>query len=254
MNKILIQPRVFHVAMDYSNMELFDKLIDEVDETRMPNNEKLGILRRFHYRYGDQKKLTVGRYSHAIDCLKPNLNRTIYCQTLLTNLVNQGESEKTNKFIDYLLSRPDVKVNQADRETGFPALQSMFCNLWDHDTVNTKRVKRLLDAGAKWNIVKKKNGRNVLQEMVREAGYCKSFDLHLQYLLFNTDIDMDHKDKDGKTVLDLSVERIQAEKDRYEERSKSNKGSFFYYEPTEDDIKKSEQVHELLKSRVIGGI
>lgn len=252
-NKILIQPRVFHVAMDYSNMELFDRLIEEVDETRMPNNEKLCILRRFHYRYGNQEKLTVERYSHAIDRLKPNLNRTIYCQTLLTNLVNQSESEKVSKFIEYLLSRPDVKVNQADRNTGFPALQSMFCNLWNNDTVNVKRVKRLLDAGAKWNIVKKKNKRNVLQEMVMEASYSNSFDLHLQYLLFNTDIDMDHKDKDGKTVLDLSVERIQAEKDLYEKR-KNDKSSFYHYEPTEDDINKAMQVHELIASRIIGGI
>lgn len=253
MNKILIQPRIFHVAMDYSNMELFDKLINEVDETRMANNEKLAILRRFHYRYGSQEKLTVERYSHAIDCLKPNLNRTIYCQTLLTNLVNQNESERVDKLIEYLLSRSDIKINQADRYSGFPALQSLFCNLWNHDTVSSKRIKRLLDAGAKWNIVKKKNGRNVLQEMVRESSYSNSFDLHLQYLLFNTDINMDHKDKDGKTVLDLSLERIQSEKDRYE-KNKNNQNSYYSYEPTEDDIKKSEQVHELLKSRIEGGI
>lgn len=251
-NKILIQPRVFHVALDYGNMELFDKLIDEVDETKMPNNEKLCILRRFHYRYSSQEKLTIERYSHTIDCLKPNLNRTIYCQTLLTHLVDQDESEKVNKFIDYLLSRSDVKINQADRNTGFPALQSMFCNLWNNDTVNVKRVKKLLDAGAKWNIVKKKNGRNVLQEIVRESSYSDSFDLHLQYLLFSTDIDVNHKDKNGQTVLDLSLERIQYEKDRYE-KSKNNQ-NYYRYEPTEEDIKKAEQVHELLKSRIIGGI
>ena len=103
------------------------------------------------------------------------------------------------------------------------------------------------------NCPSKKNGRNVLQEMVRESSYCNSFDLHLQYLLFNTDISMDHKDKDGKTVLDLSLERIQAEKNRYE-KSKNNSQSYYRYEPTEKDINKSMQVHELLKSRIIGGI
>lgn len=252
MNKILIQPRMFHIALDYGNIELLDVLLDRVDETQMANNEKLKIIRRFHYRYSNPK-LTLEKYIATINRLDADINKTCYSQTLLTHLVNYDDNEKADAFIDYLLSRPDIKVNKPDRYTGFPALQSLFCNLWNNDTVRVKWVKKLLKAGAKWNIVKKKNKRNILQEMVMESSYSNSFDQHLQYLLFNTDIDMDHKDKDGKTVLDLSVERIQAEKDLYEKR-KNNKGSFFHHEPTEDDINRAMQVHELLKSRIVGGI
>lgn len=253
MNKILIQPRVFHVAMDYGNMELFDKLLNEVDETQMANKDKLAIIRRFHYRYS-HPKLTLKRYIATINRLNADINKTCYSQTLLTHLVNYDYdvNEKNESFVDYLLSRPDINVNKPDRYTGFPVLQSMFCNLWGDDKVKVKWIKKLLKAGAKWNICHKKNGRNVLQAMVREESYSKSFEAHLNYLLYSTDIDMSHKDKNGKTVLDLAEERIVEEQKSYDDMVKNS--NRYYSTPTKDNIDMAFKVANLIKIRTEGGI
>lgn len=250
MNKILIQPRIIHVAMDYGNIQLYDKLIDEIDETKMSNKDKLTIIRRFHYRYSNPA-WNLERYIKTINRLNADINKTCYSQTLLTHLVNYDDNEKNNAFIDYLLGRPDIKVNKPDRYTGFPALQSMFCNLWNNDTVKVKWVNKLIKAGAKWNICRKKNNRNILQAMVREASYSESFEAHLNYLLYSTDIDMSHQDKDGKTVLDLAEERIVEEQKRYDDAIARK--NHYYYEPTEVDIKKAQKYKELIKMRE-GGI
>ena len=113
-------------------------------------------------------------------------------------------------------------------------------------------IKKLVKAGAKWNICRKKNGRNILQSMVREASYCSSFEAHLNYLLYSTDINMSHQDIDRKTVLDLAEERIVEEQKRYDDAIARK--DHYYYEPTEDDIKKAKKVKELVKMRIEGGI
>lgn len=253
-DKILIQPRILHVALDYGNIELYNKLLEDIDETRMVNNEKLKIIRRFHYRYNSDK-YTLELYSKTIDALKPNLNRTVYRETVLTNLVKHMDDASDMKlvaFFNYLIARPDVDITKPNYD-GFPILQNLFTDLWSHDKLATKLpiIRKLLDKGANWNCVQRSTKLNALQYMVKHGTFTKNYDEHIKYLITNTDIDMDHKDKDGKTVLELAEERVVQEKKAYE---KAISGPTHWYTPTEDNIKKAEEVLEFIKARVIGGL
>lgn len=254
-DKILIEPRIFHVALDYRNIELYNKLLEDVDETRMKNNEKLKIIRRFHYRYGASDKYTLELYSKSIDTLKPNLNRTVYRETLLTNLVKHMDNLSDMRlvsFFNYLIARPDVDISKPNYD-GFPILQNLFTDLWSHDKLATKLpiIRKLLDNGATWNCEQRNTKLNALQHMVKYGTFTSNYDEHITYLITNTDIDVDHKDKDGKTVLELAEERVVQEKKAYE---KAVSGPTHWYTPTEANIKKAEEVLELIKARVIGGL
>lgn len=253
-DKILIQPRVFHVALDYGNIDLYNKLLEDIDETKMKNNEKLKIIRRFHYRYGASDKYTLELYSKTIDILKLNLNRTVYRETVLTNLVKHMDTDDMRlvPFFNYLISRPDVDITKPNYD-GFPILQNLFTDLWSHDKLATKLpiIRKLLEKGANWNCEQKNSKLNAIQHMVKYGTYTKNYDEHINYLITNTDIDMDHKDKDGKTVLELAEERVACEKAAYE---KAISGPTHWYTPTEENIKKAEEVLELIKARTIGGL
>lgn len=247
---IYIQPRVIHIALDYHNMKLFDLLIRNIDETSISNSDKLGIVMRFHYPHADHTKLTLERYVGVIERLKVDINKTHRTQTLLTDLVLRPSIEIRDKFIDYLLSRRDLKINQPDRYFGFPALQHMFRILWRTTELRVELVKKLLKAGADFNYKNKQTGRNIAQEMIVKYSYDEVFKTHFKYLLFQTNIDINNKDKEGKTALDLIETRIS----RYEQLARDTTHTEIEREYNERLRKEAVEIKKLILMRIGGGV
>lgn len=260
-NKIFIQPKLFHTCFDINNMQVLENLLDTVDETRMSNKDKLSIIMRFHYRWrGLMQDYTVERYAKAINTLKPDINKTYNSRTLLTHLVNYCCNYKDSnmphylKLIKYLLSRNDVDVNKPDRKCGFPALQGMFVDRYNAHHIDLKLVNLLISNGAKWNILNK-NKQNILHWMLKNGVYEED---SLKYLLFNTDLNVDQKDINGDTPLNMAEQRIIDEEKLYQDQMEKYKNPpnswYIRSEPTRVCVEDAIKARDMVKIRMIGGI
>lgn len=248
---IYIQSSIIHKALDYNNIELFDLLISKIDETLISNRDKLGILIRFHHLYRDGSKLTLERYAWVIERLKVDINKTYCTRTLLTDLILCSNTERSEEFIDYLLSRKDLEINKPDMHFGFPALQHMFRVLWSSaDDVRVDLIKKLLKAGADFNYKHKSTGRNIAQEMVARYGFDEVFKKYFKYLLFQTNIDINNKDREGKTVLDMIEKRI----NDYASCANDTTNSNTERESYERLRKEAVEIKKLILMRIGGGV
>ena len=254
--KIEIEPRFFHMAVDYGNFNLFDKLLDEIDPTKWKNQKKLEILYRFHYpnsRYAND--FTMDRYKKVIEVFNIDVNGSCYGYTPLTHVISYYDvysfASNSNKFLEYLLNRDDIKINKPDREKGFPLLQCYLLNLSDSSDVDKSFVEKLLNKGASINWCNKK-GRNLLHKLCDFTEYCSHRNIDLiKYLVFNTGIDVEKKDKEGKTPLDLANASIIHEEESYQ---KAMIEKHHWYTPNREQIEKATAVRDIIQSRVQGGI
>ena len=257
---IQIEPRFFHIAIDYGNFILFDKLLDEIDPSNLKNQKKMEILFRFHYPNSKYVSyFTIERYKKIIDTLKIDLNSTCYGYTPLTHLVNYYEgytygcrdSKHGKELIDYLLSRSDININKPDRERGFPVLQCYLMDVSSNSEFDKAFIERLKSLGANLNWCDKR-GQNLLHRICNFDHYYSNRNTRLlKYLIFSTDIDFEKKDKDGNTPLDLAEKSIIDEEEAYQKamREKSQ-----YYTPTRDSVEKAIAIRDILKGRIKGGI
>lgn len=258
MGKINIEPRFFHIAIDYGNFTLFDKLLDEVDPSNWKNHKKMEILFRFHYpnsRYVSY--FTTERYKKIIDTLKIDLNSTCYGYTPLTHLISWYDSWRTKetehgkRLMDYLLSRNDIKINKPDRDHGFPLLQCYLMSVNSEDEFNKEFIERLKSLGANLNWCDKR-GQNLLHRICSFDRYYGNRNTRLlKYLIFSTDIDFEKKDKKGNTPLDLAEKSIIDEEEAYQ---KAMKEQSQYYIPSRESVVRAIEIRDILKGRIKGGI
>lgn len=173
----------------------------------------------------------------------------------MTHVVGMGTS--TSKMIfDYLLSRPDVDVRKRERRTGLPVYQAVLFNIGRlGDKLDRTLIEKMVKKGGNINDTDK-NGKNILQSILEHGSYWSDAineDL-VKYLLFNTLLDLSHKDKDGKTVLDFAEERIKREKEFYDKAVESYQRSSWYGTPSNDKVEQAIRIRDLIKARIIGGI
>ena len=256
--KIKIEPRFFHLAFDYANYDLLNELLDKVDETKYKNNEKLGILYNFYhaiYRFPDKFKMLFDSYKTTIDRLHINLNGSYWNNNAVTKCIQfmdgyyakvHGLSGNFKQILNYLLSRSDVDVNKKCRRYGFPVLQTYIIGQ-EEKRLNMGIVNALLNKGAKINACDIK-GNNVLHYVVKA---CDLEEDIFNWLLFSSGINVEKKNKAGKTPLDVAEERIVKETEYY---NKAINNSSSYYTPTKDNIEAATKRRDLIKARILGGI
>ena len=254
-DKMDIQPKFFHLAIDYGNFTLFDKLLEQVDASMWKNQKKLEILYRFHYPNSVYiKDFTLDRYKQVIDTFDIDVNGSCYGYTPMTHIISYYNSyydrnnRHSNTILNYLLSRPDIKINKPDREKGFPLLQ---CYLMSTDNIDKNFVEKLVNKGADINWSNKKK-QNILHKLCDFSWYCsrRSIDL-VKYLLFNSVIDAEQKDKEGRTPLDLANASIVKEEEAYQ---KAMADTHRWYTPNRNQIEEATAIRDLVQSRVQGGI
>ena len=254
-NKIKIEPKIFQTCIQVKNFSLFDELLDRVDVSDWKNQKKLQLLFEFHYQHAvPEQYCTIERYKKVIDVFKINLNGSCWGYTPVTHLV--GMSASTSKMIlNYLLSRPDVDVRKRERRTGLPVYLAILFDMGRCDKIDRSLIKKLEKKGGNINDTDK-NGKNILQSILEYGSYWSDSineDL-VKYLLFNTLLDLSHKDKTGKTVLDFAEERIKREKEYYDKAVDSYQKNSWYGAPSNDKVEQSVRIRDLIKARMIGGI
>lgn len=261
MDKITIEKKFFHLAIDYENIVLFNELLSKVDEEEYKNSDKLGILYRFMSPY---RNINLEMFKKVIERLKVNLNGTCYSQTPLTRLVhyltcdsfysnncNDVKVKADLKVIfNYLISRDDVNINKPDRYSGFPPLQTYIMDLRDAKKIDKSVISELINKGANMNFRTKKEGNNLLHHLLRNKTYGDDFSI-LNYVIFSTDIHLQQKNKLGETPLDIAEAMIIKETEDYETSMKQNNR---YWTPTKHYIETATKARDLLKSRLEGGL
>lgn len=257
--KIKIEPKFFHLAFDYSNYVLFNELLAKVDETKYKNNEKLSILYRFYNAmnmYPDKFDMLFDNYKTTIDRLHINLNGSYWNDNAVTRCLQftdgyyarvHGLSGNFKQVLNYLLSRSDVDINKKCRRYGFPVLQTYIVSQ-EEKQLNMGIVNALLNKGAKINACDSK-GNNILHYVIKACDIKEDI---FNWLLFSSGINVEKKNKEGKTPLDLAEERIVKETEYYNKAI--NNSNHYYYTPTKASIEAATKRRDLIKSRVTGGI
>ena len=255
-DKIKIEPKIFQTCIQVKNFSLFDELLDRVDISDWKNQKKLQLLFEFHFQHAvPEQYCTIERYKKVIDVFKINLNGSCYGYTPVTHVIGIGTTS-SKMILDYLLSRPDVDVRKRERRTGLPVYQAVLFDIGRRgDKINRTLIGELVKKGGNINDTDK-NGKNILQSILEYGSYWSDSineDL-IKYLLFNTVLDLDHKDKAGKTALDFAEERIKRERERYDKACIEYQKHSWYSAPSKEKIEQSVRIRDLIKARIIGGI
>ena len=258
--KIKIEPKFFHLAFDYANYALFNELLAKVDETKYKNNEKLSILYRFYHamnNYPDKFDMLFDSYKTTIDRLHINLNGSYWNNNAVTKCLQfmdgyyatmHGLSGNFKQVFNYLLSRSDVDINKKCRKYGFPALQTYIIGQ-EEKQLNMGIVNALLNKGAKINACDSK-GNNVLHYVIKS---CFIKENVFNWLLFSSGINIEKKNKEGKTPLDVAEEEIVEETKAYDKAVK-DPSPYWLYKPTKERIELATKTRDLIKARILGGI
>ncbi len=255
-DKIKIEPKIFQTCIQVKNFALFDELLDRVDMSDWKNQKKLQLLFEFHYKHAvPEQYCTIERYKKVIDVFKINLNGSCWGYTPLTHIVGRGTSA-SEMILDYLLSRPDVDVRKRERRTGLPVYQAVLFDMSKLEKIDKTLIAKLIKKGGDINDTDK-NGKNILQSILEHGSYYWSDSINedlIKYLLFDTLLDLSHKDKAGKTVMDFAEERIKREKEYYDKAVDSYKKNSWYSAPTNEKVEQAIRIRDLIKARIIGGI
>lgn len=254
-SKIKIEPKIFQTCIQVKNFSLFDELLDRVDISDWKNQKKLQLLFEFHYSHAvPEQYCTIERYKKVIDVFKINLNGSCQGCTPLTHVIRLGTTENET-ILDYLLSRPDVDVRKRERKTGLPVYQAVLYDMSRREKMDKTLIAKLIKKGGDINDTDK-DGKNILQSILEYGSYWSdSINENLiKYLLFNTVLDLDHKDKAGKTVMDFAEERIKREKEFYNKAVDSYQKNSWYSAPSNEKVEQAIRIRDLIKARIIGGI
>lgn len=254
-DKIKIEPKIFQTCIQVKNFALFDELLDRVDISDWKNQKKLQLLFEFHYQHAvPEQYCTIERYKKVIDVFKINLNGSCWGYTPVTHIISRG-TPVSEMILDYLLSRPDIDVRKRERRTGLPVYQAILFDMGRRDKMDKSLIAKLIKKGGNINDTDK-NGKNILQSILEYGSYWSDLineDL-VKYLLFNTVLDLGHKDKSGKTALDFAEERIKREGERYDKACVEYQKHSWYSAPSKEKIEQAIRIRDLIKARIIGGI
>lgn len=255
-NKIKIEPKIFQTCIQVKNFSLFDELLDRVDISDWKNQKKLQLLFEFHYQHAvPEQYCTIERYKKVIDVFKINLNGSCWGYTPVTH-ISSMDNATSKMILDYLLSRPDVDVRKRERRTGLPVYQAVLYDISRQgEKLDRTLIEKLTKKGGNINDTDKE-GKNILQSILEYGSYWSDSisENLIKYLLFNTVLDLDHKDKAGKTVMDFAEERIKREKEFYDKAVDSYKKNSWYSAPSNDKVEQAIRIRDLIKARIMGGI